>query len=316
MSIAVRLRLRKSVVLQRLTCYSAGEFDIFEGQGSDTNTYYGTLHNWSGSTPLWSSSPNYAQVPFATDFSQWHTYGILWTPGQITWYFDNVPVLTSSVPASVDAQHYYMILSEQEGANWSEGDLSGVTADTMNLYVDWVHVFQAGASSPAPAAPVISSFTASPASINSGQSSTLSFAVSGATSVSLSGVGDVTSQSSVEVTPASTTTYILTAINSAGSVTTASVTVSVEQPAPSPGPPVISSFSASVPIIIPGQPSTLSFNVSGATSLSISGVGIVTGQTPVVVYPSSTTTYILTASNANGTVTQSVTVWVSSVTWL
>ena len=78
------------------------------------------------------------------------------------------------------------------------------------------------------------------------------------------------------------------------------------------GAPVISSFTASPSVIAPGQSSTLSWSVSGATSLSISpGVGPVTG-TSVSVSPATTTEYTLTASNAAGTATARTTVTVTS----
>ena len=76
--------------------------------------------------------------------------------------------------------------------------------------------------------PTISSFTASPASIPSGSSSTLSWATTGATSIAIT-PGAFTSTSgtgSTSVSPAATTTYTLTATNAAGSTTsTAQVTV-------------------------------------------------------------------------------------------
>jgi hypothetical protein len=74
--------------------------------------------------------------------------------------------------------------------------------------------------------PVITSFSANPTSIPSGQSAALSWVVSGATSLSInSGVGTV-SGSSVAIYPAQTTTYTLTAKGSGGSVTqTVTVTV-------------------------------------------------------------------------------------------
>jgi hypothetical protein len=79
---------------------------------------------------------------------------------------------------------------------------------------------------PAPTAPAITSFTALPTSIQPGQSSTLSWSVSGAASLSIApGPGTVTG-TSVSVTPSTTTTYTLTATNSVGSSTaTARVTV-------------------------------------------------------------------------------------------
>lgn len=76
--------------------------------------------------------------------------------------------------------------------------------------------------------------------------------------------------------------------------------------------PTLTSFSANPTTISAGQPSTLSWQVSDATSLSINqGVGDVTGQTSVSVSPTTTTTYTLTASNADGSTTDQTTVTVS-----
>lgn len=77
--------------------------------------------------------------------------------------------------------------------------------------------------------PVITSFAASPASINAGASSMLSWASTGADSISITpGTFTATSASgSLSVSPASTTTYSLSATNATGMVTaTATVTVS------------------------------------------------------------------------------------------
>jgi hypothetical protein len=75
--------------------------------------------------------------------------------------------------------------------------------------------------------PTISAFTAAPASITSVQPSALAWTVTNATSLTIDqGVGDVTSQTSIPVSPNATTIYTLTAANSAGSVTrTLTVTV-------------------------------------------------------------------------------------------
>jgi hypothetical protein len=76
--------------------------------------------------------------------------------------------------------------------------------------------------------PTISSFAANPASIASGNSSTLSWTTDGATGISIT-PGTFTSTSasgSTTVNPTTTTSYVLTASNSAGSSTaTATVTV-------------------------------------------------------------------------------------------
>ena len=74
--------------------------------------------------------------------------------------------------------------------------------------------------------PIVLDFSASPLTINEGGSSTLTWDVSGATTVTITGEGTVASIGSTTVFPAVTTNYILTATNSAGSVI-ASVTVTV-----------------------------------------------------------------------------------------
>jgi len=89
---------------------------------------------------------------------------------------------------------------------------------------------------PPPAAPT-ASLTASPDTINPGQSSTLSWQTSNATDVSIDGVGAVQPTGSQSVSPASTTTYTLTAKGSGGNQTaTATVTVSAPPPPPAPAP--------------------------------------------------------------------------------
>ena len=125
-----------------------GELDVFDGQGdpADAHTYFGTIHDWlttNGTTvDIASNNGQNAYVVSGVDFSQWHTYGVLWIPGRVTWYFDDKPILTSVTYPIFDEQEYYLILSEQEGVNWTGGNTTGVTASSLKLYVDWVKVWQ------------------------------------------------------------------------------------------------------------------------------------------------------------------------------
>jgi PKD repeat protein len=76
--------------------------------------------------------------------------------------------------------------------------------------------------------PSIASFSASPSTVRSGEASTLSWSVTGATNLSVApAIGDVTGTSSIVVAPAATTTYTLTATNAGGS-DVESVTVTVD----------------------------------------------------------------------------------------
>jgi Domain of unknown function (DUF4082)/Cysteine-rich secretory protein family len=91
-----------------------------------------------------------------------------------------------------------------------------------------------GSNPPSTSAPAISSFTAAPSVVIAGQAATLSWSVSGATSISIdNGVGSVTGLVSKSVKPAATTRYTLTATN-AGGTTTAAVTVTVNNISPAP----------------------------------------------------------------------------------
>jgi hypothetical protein len=80
------------------------------------------------------------------------------------------------------------------------------------------------------------------------------------------------------------------------------------------GQPVVNSFDANPGKIVPGGSSTLSWNVSGAATVSISpDVGNVALSANRVVLPTKTTTYTLTASNVVGTVTATAQVVVAEV---
>jgi hypothetical protein len=78
--------------------------------------------------------------------------------------------------------------------------------------------------------------------------------------------------------------------------------------------PLIASFTATPSSITTGQPSTLQWNVTGATLASIDqSIGIVNLSGTRTVYPATTTTYTLTASNGTGYVTASATVAVTTL---
>ncbi len=78
--------------------------------------------------------------------------------------------------------------------------------------------------------------------------------------------------------------------------------------------PVINSFNASPGSIGPGGSSTLSWDVSGAATVSIDQqIGNVGSSGNRVVFPTATATYILTATNAVGTVKSTAQVTVASI---
>src|SRR5216684_853286 len=101
-------------------------------------------------------------------------------------------------------------------------------------------------------APVVAQFTAEPSSIERGQSSTLRWSVSDATSVAIEpGLGPVQSNGSRQVFPSNTTTYRLVASGPAGNANaTATVNVTVPQAPPPQPPPSVTSLTQAVSSVI------------------------------------------------------------------
>lgn len=118
-----------------------------------------------------------------------------------------------------------------------------------------------GETTPPPASPSISSFTATPEAITSGSSSTLNWVTTNATVLTLNqSIGTVSGPSgSKVVAPTSTTTYTLAASNSIGSAQ-ANVTVSVNQP------PVITLTPTTLPGGTVGTVYSQTFSASGGSS--------------------------------------------------
>ncbi|MEJ2289307.1 MAG: hypothetical protein P8Y02_11850 [Deinococcales bacterium] len=167
---------------------------------------------------------------------------------------------------------------------------------------------------PSVTAPDILLFTASSSHITEGESTDLRWTVAG-TDPQLTiepDVGDVTGSSSVTVTPTTTTTYTLTATNSAGTVLRSQV-ITVDPP---PTPPEISYFTATPDHITAGDSTTLAWEMTGTSPLTVrltpgSEQILPAGQYSFSRSPVDTTTYSLTVTNTLGSASASVTVTVS-----
>jgi len=182
----------------------------------------------------------------------------------------------------------------------------------------------AGCDGITPTPPTINAFSSDMKLITEGASATLSWQVSGATDIQLiPDIGtsylDLDPFGTLLVFPVETTTYTLTATNLAGS-DSAQVTITVKPPLWNPPegwdditypilPPSIQSFVADPPTITEGGSTTLSWEVSGIATVTITpGIGTVEPSGTQVVSPDKTTTYTLTASNVNGSDTEQLTV--------
>ena len=154
---------------------------------------------------------------------------------------------------------------------------------------------------------VIGFFSSNPSAINPGGTTTLSWNVTGANSVSIDqGIGQVNAAGTMLVSPATSTVYTISAINSAGTVTRSAMTTvnSAPQPQTTDSNPVVS-FTANY---LGGNADNstrwqLNWNVSNATQIVIQPeIGAVnpTGSTVVTVAAGQMKTYRLEAINGWG----------------
>ncbi|MEI8269744.1 MAG: hypothetical protein WCG45_00070, partial [bacterium] len=185
----------------------------------------------------------------------------------------------------------------------ASGPNNSAPSQTVNVYVTPVQNCS------------ISNFIASPTYINSNSSSTLNWNTNNCTSVSISNLNyNVPVSGSQQIYPTYTTTYTLTAYGTSGAQQTQSVTVTVNNYQNNTC--SISNFTASPTYINSGGSSVLNWSTNNCNSVSISpNIGTVYNYQNgyQTVYPTYTTTYILTAYGNNGSpMTQSVTVTVNN----
>jgi len=170
-------------------------------------------------------------------------------------------------------------------------------------------------STPATTTPTLAptaTFSASPSTIQKGQFTKLTWSTANAGTVTITGIGAVGPQGSLQVVPAATTSYQLTAQGSGGT-TQVSTHVNVQTGStPAPAPTAALSLSSST--IQSGQSANLTWHTTNAWSVSISGIGTVGAQGSLVVAPSATTTYQLTAKGDGGTSYASARLTVSTTT--
>lgn len=222
--------------------------------------------------------------------------------------------VTGATSVSIDQGIGAVAISGSRGVSPAATTIYTLTAsNSAGSVTATTQVVVTGTSSPPTTGfPIVSSFIASPSIISLGSSTTLSWSVSNATSVSINqGVGTVGLSGSTIVSPPSTTTYTLTASNASGSLTaTALVQVSGE-PYPS-AMPTIEYFTASPPIISVAGSSLLRWSTLNATSITIdNGVGPVATHGTLIVSPPYSTYYTLTAANAYGYMTRTLLIEVS-----
>jgi hypothetical protein len=227
----------------------------------------------------------------------------------------NDPSNPSTLLAGTDFGVYR---SDDGGGSWSRYGQGLPLVATRDLYIAADGTFVRAATfgrgvweitgSAGPSAPTLTSFTPTSGPVSTPVTLT-GTNFTGATSVKFNGTSatfTVNSATSISTSvPAGATSGPISVTTPGGTATSASSFIVGTVTTP----PTINSFTAAPSTILAGASSTLSWTVSGASSLSISGIGTVSGSS-VNVTPAVTTTYTLTASNSAGNVTANATVTV------
>lgn len=120
------------------------ELDIFEGQGDEPNTFYGTAHRDTLSRCVGDdTNQGWVQVPSMVGF---HVYAALWTAGRICWYLDDLPATPCTTKnagwAGWDTEPQWVALEMQANGWDNTNQTDSSSPDILDTQVDWVHVWQ------------------------------------------------------------------------------------------------------------------------------------------------------------------------------
>lgn len=129
---------------QKNAPYRYGEIDIFETFGNDGKAHQ-TVHNHRTFT-LGRKENN--AFPHSLDVTQWHVYGVEWTPTSITFTIDGKTMgyYEKSKDEKVLAEGqwtfdrpYYIVINQSTGQKgWHEPDVNHV----YQTEIDWIRVYQ------------------------------------------------------------------------------------------------------------------------------------------------------------------------------
>lgn len=134
------------------------ELDFFEAWhpsgGAFAGQFVGTMHDWQDqpTRAAYHTYNNNCWNVGTIDWASFHTYGTLWQPGRVSWYFDNMQVgtqsySTSGLPVPLGAADLgavvpgaYSVL-DTAAAGRGMGIILGTGAN-WPLQVDWVSVWR------------------------------------------------------------------------------------------------------------------------------------------------------------------------------
>lgn len=290
------------------------------GTPTPTFKYPDTGHSGNGATITFGANSNgdarWAHAPVAVEANGTYVFS--------SWYKSNVATEVDIEFTTANGTKTYGFLTTLPSSNntWQQYtaniQVSASAAKIVvfhlidkkgTLTVDDYSLVKSGGTPPPPNAPTLT-FTASPTTISTGATSTLSWQAQNATGCTASNgwTGTQSTNGTTQVNPVATTTYALDCTGAGGSVHK-EVTVGVKVAGPPPASPTLN-FTASPTKVNQGQASTLTWSSTNATGCTATngwtGSKATSGSESVT--PSATTTYMLSCSGAGGSISKSVTV--------
>jgi beta-glucanase (GH16 family) len=128
---------------------ACGEIDIMESVGKSPSNNYGSIHGPGFTGTSITTSYILPNGKFADAF---HTFGILWSPGEMEFYVDDPSnVYATYTPASLtaggiwpfDSRNFFFILNLAVGGDWP-GSPNASSAFPQEMLVDYVRVYEQG----------------------------------------------------------------------------------------------------------------------------------------------------------------------------
>ena len=126
--------------------YSPREIDAMEAFGAPnadgeggTSLYHYDVHDSSNraGTGAW--------VPAGTDLTtSYHSYGVLWTPTTLTYYFDGKQTAQMPTPPDIDTEPVYLIADLAVGGSWP-GNANG---ETGQMKIDYIRAYSNDPNAP------------------------------------------------------------------------------------------------------------------------------------------------------------------------
>ena len=112
------------------------EIDVVEFVGKRRDKVYQTYHYYENYVLRSTPSFEVSGADWSADF---HTYGMKWEPGRITWYVDGRET-NRYESGSVSSESMYLLVNLAVGGVWN-GDPDGSTPSPARYTIDWIRAY-------------------------------------------------------------------------------------------------------------------------------------------------------------------------------